>query len=225
MFVHVRQVSRLLLIGLLPLVVGCGTGLSCDGKERKVKLDRALIEKYSLKEADFEQLQYYLANDLVLTREVAREDKRERVQGKLVQREGEVVEEVVIEKGTPGICLGSETKSSGAHWLEISFEEGTSFKFGREGPEDVYTVLREPRGDVIEVEYAGNTYRANKKQGAAAYLVVGEQSLKKAEKKTKELPGRRLPRPEPAEEEPEAKAAEAEPDAPAEVETDAAASS
>jgi hypothetical protein len=155
-------------------------------------LSPSLIDQYKLKEEDFKQLQYYLADDLILTRQVHREEKKERVKGKLVKREGEIVEEVVVKKGTPGICLATDKCGTGIQWLEISFEEGSSFKFTRNASNTLYTVVGKEQGRGVDVEFAGNTYRTTKQNGETAYLEVGEESLKNAEKRRRTLSGRKL---------------------------------
>jgi hypothetical protein len=183
---QIKWTARLLLLVVFPVLTGCSWG------ETKSKLDQNLISKYGLKDEDFKQLQYYLATDLVLTREVSREEKKERVKGELVERQGEVVQEVVINPGTPGVCLGTERLGDGSHRLEISFEEGTSLKFVRLSPEGAYTIEGKEQGDVLDVNFAGDTYRVPKKQADAAYLVVSEKPLKNAETRRRTLGGRKL---------------------------------
>jgi hypothetical protein len=186
------SVSRMALVALLPLALGCGSG-SGGGSwwgEPRSPLTGELIDKYGLKDDDFKQLQYYLSADLVLTRQVQHKDEKERVKGKLVERHGDIVEEVTVQKGTPGVCL-SAGKDDSVTSLEISFEEGSSLRFSRDSSTDHFTVAYHSGSDGYEVDFAGNKYQVTS-QGRDAYLEVGEESLNNAEKRQRSLPGRKL---------------------------------
>jgi hypothetical protein len=135
--VSVTRLWRLSFFALLPLIAllaGCkkkDSAVNADSaavNDQRKTLTSQLITKYELKDEDFKQLQYYLAGDLVLRREVQKEEKKEKVKGKLVERFGKIEEEVLVKAGTPGVCLNTK-EEDGKRWLEISFEEGTSFKF------------------------------------------------------------------------------------------------
>jgi len=178
LFIRTWRSSWLVLLAMCPMLGGCGGG------EKRTKLDSSLVSKYQLKDQDFKQLQYYLAAQLVLTRQVSKEDKQERVKGKLVDRKGEVVEEVVIDKGTPGVCLKSEEKY-GSHSLEISFEQGTSLTFSGSTSFIAET-------DSGGIKFSGSIYKYESSQRNAAYLEVGIESLEKNEKRRKTLGGRKL---------------------------------
>lgn len=168
------------LLVLCPMLAGCG-GV------KKTKLDSSLVTKYSLKDDDFKGLQYYLADDLVLTRQVSKEEKKERIKGKLVERKGEVVEEVVIKGGTPGVCQKSEIKN-GSRYLEISFEQGTSLNFY-----DAYSGYVAVTDSSGGITFLGNSYKYESGQRDKAYLEVGVESLEKAEKQRRTLGGRQIP--------------------------------
>ena len=193
MIARLGSVSRMVLVALLPLAMGCGSGAGVGSwwGEPKSPLTGELIDKYELKDDDFKQLQYYLSADLVLTRQVQHEDKKERVKGKLVERHGDIVEEVTIQKGTPGICLSAGKDDSAVPWLEVSFEEGSSFKFTRDSSSDHFTIKYNSGTDGYEIEFDGSKYHLTS-EGREAYLEVGEESLNNAEKRQRSLHGRKL---------------------------------
>jgi hypothetical protein len=158
----------------------------------KSKFNQELIDKYKISEREFPTLQYYLAADLTITREVSKEDeKKGRVAGKLVHfKGGQTIEEVVISRDTPGMCVSSSTDKKGTSLMVMSFEQGTKISFKRESNEDAYTVVRGWDGVTYTVDFMGATYKATDVASPrAAYLVVTERSLDKFEKNRRELKG------------------------------------
>ncbi len=167
-----------------------------DGPQKKreakrTKFNQALIDKYNLHEREFSSLQYYLATDLVIFRELSKEDSARPQKGKLVQSKGEVIEEIGITSDTPGIFVAAEKGKDGTQWLTMSFEQGTQMLFQRRANEDVYTATSFGDGaDVtVTVKFLDNTYKASAASVKAAYLVVAEESLENFEKKRKNLKG------------------------------------
>ena len=158
------------------------------------RFNQELIEKYNLKEQDFALLQFYLADDLILKREVSKEDlKRGTKKGKLVQSKGSMFEEIAIYRDTPGVCVRVEKDESGAKRLSLCFEAGTDLKFGRQQDEASYVAISTDAEEAALVVFAGNTYRTTKFMVRAAYVVVGEESLNNLQVKRKELKGVKLP--------------------------------
>ena len=196
----VRRRIKSIFIGfslatLAGIILGCGgcKGTNAVQGEKKSTLNQNLIAKYRLEEADFPTLQYYLATDLVLSRELNNEDVARPQKGKLVQRKGNTVEEVAITQGTPGICERTETDGTGTHWLYISFEKGTVLKFRRHPNEPSYVVSSTHNGSGVDVTFSETVYKTSESQVNAAHVVVGEESLEKFEKKRRNLEGRKLP--------------------------------
>jgi hypothetical protein len=68
-------------------------------------------------------LQYFVSERIVLERAVAsRHDKLAR--GRIVVRNGRLVERVIIRRGTPGVAV-----DWGPDWIAVSFEQGTRLVF------------------------------------------------------------------------------------------------
>jgi hypothetical protein len=159
---------------------------------KKTKFNQELVDRYNLKEREFPKLQYYLAADLVLSRELSKEDSKRPQKGKLVQTKGQVIEEIGISSLTPGVCISAETDNK-ASWLVMSFEEGTKISFRRRAGEDSYTATSDDSGAESKVTYMGGVYTASLASVKAAYVVVGEQSLENFQKNRKDLKGVVLP--------------------------------
>lgn len=160
---------------------------------QKSMLNRELIDKYSLSDKDFESLQYYLAADLVLTREVSKEElSRGTKKGKLVQSKGQTIEEVSISASTPGVCVLLEKDRRGAVSLGLSFEEGTRIGFSK-ADGNSYTATTLDDGKEATVVFAGNRYKVSRAAINAAYVVVAEESLDNFQRQRKELKGVKVP--------------------------------
>jgi hypothetical protein len=161
-------------------------------KVTKAKFNPALIEKYQLKEREFPSLQYYLASDLVISRELSKEDSKRPQKGKLVQSKGQSIEEIGITSQTPGVCLEATTDGASSY-LTLSFEKGTQMLFRRRANEDSYTAVSVDKGGESEVRFLDNNYKASTAAIRAAYVVVGEQSLENFQRTRKDLKGVPLP--------------------------------
>lgn len=69
------------------------------------------------------ELQYFVSERIVLEREASsRHDRLAR--GRIVVRNGRLVERVIIRRGTPGVAV-----DWGPDWIAVSFEEGTRLVF------------------------------------------------------------------------------------------------
>jgi hypothetical protein len=173
---------------VVALISSCSTG--CGDGKTKVPFRESLVQKYSLTDADLQNIQYYLSSSITLSREVTRDYKSGRVNSKLVERDGKSLEEVYIPSGTPGICTETKIVKSGFLNLSttkvmfISFESGTVMLFVEDSnhrwtiahPSNDVTLF-EPHGDKLD----GTTYQP-KTDLDDAYLLVEEDSLMKIDK-------------------------------------------
>lgn len=78
-----------------------------------------LYENHEWTQADLQNIQFYLSDDIVLRRQVKR-GKTEIISGDIKILDGQEIEEVVIRAGTPGVFVFSPK----AERFAISFEEG-----------------------------------------------------------------------------------------------------
>jgi len=102
-------------------LTGCGATL--------VPFTQELRAEHQLAREDVEQLQFYVSHTVKLRREVERRARRiER--GHLELRSGKTIEEVVIEKETPGVAVAVSDDA-----IRVSFQEGTALSFGLQAGE------------------------------------------------------------------------------------------
>jgi hypothetical protein len=89
-----------------------------------------LRDEHRLETKDLKNLQFYTSHTITLRREAERGGREITPGHKLLLIAGKQIEEVVIEKHTPGIVVGASGSS-----LEVSFAEGSSMTFSLRGPE------------------------------------------------------------------------------------------
>jgi hypothetical protein len=79
--------------------------------------------EHHLTRDDLQELQFYLSDTVTLRRE-ARSIGREIDNGRLELRSGKTIEEVVIEKDTPGVAVAVDAST-----ISVSFEAGSAISF------------------------------------------------------------------------------------------------
>lgn len=93
-----------------------------------------LYEDYKWSEADLKRIQFYLSEDIVLRRKFT--DGESRIQdGKIKTIQGEKVEEIIFQRGTPCVFLFSPKSNRFA----ISFESADPPKYLMFGPNPKYS--------------------------------------------------------------------------------------
>ena len=83
-----------------------------------------LYEENRWSESELERIQFYVSEDIILQRKLDGEDSRI-VNGKIRVVDGSKIEEVVIEKGTPGILIENPARNKFA----ISFDSSDESKY------------------------------------------------------------------------------------------------
>jgi hypothetical protein len=157
-----------------------------------IPFSHGLRQTYGLTADDLVNLQYYLAAPIVLYRSDATADSRVSG-GKLVTRGDSTVEEIEVDKGTPGIAV-----DAGDDWIAVSFEQGgNTLPFSSDDERraewrGIYSLAGSgwKNGDGI-VEYGGQRYSALAGSGYA-YLLIDKESLAKVVKHKRSLDGQRL---------------------------------
>jgi hypothetical protein len=209
------MVSRTFSISLAlaaTLSAGCATYLP---------FTQELRNEHKLRAEHLQNLQFYNSHDIQLRRELARGDSQVTGSHKLLLIAGKQIEEVLVEKHTPGVIVGvSETS------LRVSFEEGTSLEFAVRGaeplrdpiapggfatPPDPFPgnnpdepVRPEPSGffpgsgnywllpfEGGRIQFQGKAYDAVG-DTSLAHLVISTESLEEVDEERKVLPGRKL---------------------------------
>ena len=92
----------------------------------QVPFTNELRQEHNLSADDIESLQFYLSDEVKLRREVE-SGGRVISRGQLRLHKGKTIDEVVIEKETPGVAVALDEQS-----IRISFEEGSSLNFSLE---------------------------------------------------------------------------------------------
>jgi hypothetical protein len=127
------------LASILFSIVVCSICVTVSGCTRRVLLTQPLRERFELGMATPEpgteaalggppsrpvgELQYFLSQRIVLEREASSRHDR-LAQGRIVVRNGRLVERVIIRRGTPGVAV-----DWGPDWIAVSFEAGTRLVF------------------------------------------------------------------------------------------------
>ncbi len=172
------------------------TVVGCESQSRpqvistydKVPFTNSLRAENELTAPEIQRLQFYVSHQIVLQNR-ASSGKREVSKGKLITKEGQAVDEVVVNKGTPGIAVKVEDRA-----IRISFEEKTSIGFaaGQNPDPDNYSlaIVRNEKGENA-VRYAGADYAAMD-NSALSYLLIKKEDLSELVNKRRVLPGRRI---------------------------------
>ena len=199
------------------IVAAIALGSLAGCRPALVPLTQELREQAHLSDGELKNLQYYVSHTITLRREADAGSRQVTGNHKLVMIAGKMIEEVVVEAKTPGICVSAD-----AGRLSISFEQGTSIEFapqaarslptpgGFAAPPEVdpfpgnnrpapprldglfagaYMVWVEPKGTVV---FMGRRFDAVEETPNAT-LLIDAQSLERVVKKAKVLPGLRLP--------------------------------
>lgn len=151
-----------------------------------------LYDEYRWSNEELERIQFYVSEDIVLYSELAGEDARIS-DGKIRVIDGREVEEVLIEKGTPGVFVQSPKKDRFA----ISFEDDPAnfLMFGPNPKANGRFVLlaKEWNRRTGKVSYADRVWSTS---SASAYsaLMVDIKLAKKTRYKTKKAEGKRVGR-------------------------------
>jgi hypothetical protein len=179
-----------------------------------------LQSEHRLTPKDMQNLQFYTSDKITMRRELTKDSRQITGSHKLLVIAGKQIEEVVIEKHTPGVIVGV-----GNGTLQVSFEEGSSLTFSlrgavpqtldqpvvvnrfAEGPDPFpgeHPDRSAPKATFIgsgdyfllpdggrSIEYKGQIYEAVD-DTAEAHLVISSESLEEQEQKTTVLKGRQL---------------------------------
>ncbi|MEL6867457.1 MAG: hypothetical protein AAFP19_23735 [Bacteroidota bacterium] len=150
-----------------------------------------LVDENNWSEDELRRIQFYLSDDIVLRRQASKGDAKI-VSGEIKIVNGKRVEEIIIEKGTPGILLFSPKENRFA----VSFESGGDDRFLMFGPSPKsgsrYVLLasnwKRNRG---EIRYAGKKYYTSS-ESAYATLMVDLKRVRNVSVKTRKASGRTI---------------------------------
>ena len=107
---------------LLAVTIGLTACASTSGVNR-LAFGEYLRDGYQLSDRELRALQYYVSDDIHLRR-IVESGNRSIGRGILLERNARVVDEILIQAGTPGIAVGV-----GNDWVAVSFEPGSYLYF------------------------------------------------------------------------------------------------
>lgn len=142
---------------------------SCSRKLTHFTQD--IYEEFNFTDKELERIQFYLSDDIVLQRKLRGEDSKIR-EGRIRVVDGSRVEQVVIEKGTPGVFLFSPKQNRFA----ISFEDSGKEKYLMFGPNvevggRFVLLAKEWDQRIGKVSYDGKTYTTTAESAFSSLLV------------------------------------------------------
>lgn len=181
------------LVLTLLLAVGCASN---DYISDRLAYTDGLAGEWKLTPDIKQRLQYFTSHEIRLVR-AASGGERGVAGGRLVSATGQVVDEVVIPSGTPGVVLGS-----GTDWMAVSFEPNSylyfvsraqrrMWDFGKDGgaPGRYFLLVPNWNGKSGTVKLGDQVYTAVQ-DSARAYLLVERDAFSDVDNREIRLPGR-----------------------------------
>lgn len=177
--------KNLLILGALVF-----TAISCTTNKYTV-FTESLKKEYRWSDRELTSLQFYVSQPIVLYK-VVRDGESNIVDGKVVVRDGEKIDQIVIKKGTPGILVYNPRYDR----FGVSFESTGQDKYLMFGPaadrNGAYMLLaKEWKDGYGLVTYGDEVYRTNS-GSAFASLLIQMDKLNKTSYRTTEAAGREV---------------------------------
>lgn len=149
-----------------------------------------IYDQYDWSEEDLKKVQFYVSDNIVLKRQVRDGDAKIN-SGKIRLVDGKKIEEVIVEKGTPGVLIYLPKGDRFA----VSFDEDDK-KYLMFGPNSKqggkYVLLaNEWKKNYGSVSYDGKVYRTDS-ESAYATLMVDLRAAKKVSIKREKATGRKI---------------------------------
>jgi len=185
-----KRMIPLLTVGLvlLGVVIGCEHSPQIRSTYDKIPFTHSLRTEYNLTPPEIKRLQFYVSHPLQ-RRHVSTSGKYEITKGTLITKAGQDIQEVVVNRGTPGVAVDVREPD-----IRISFEEKFSFRFvrGIGAQSDVYVLglTTNEQGQSV-VRYGGASF-IPERNSQLAHLLIKKEDLTEMVNKRRVLPGRRL---------------------------------
>lgn len=151
----------------------------------------SLYEKQNWSQDDISKIQFYVSKDIVLTRSASK-GQTAIAGGKILIKDGKLVEQVVIREGTPGVLVLLPKEDRFA----ISFEESDDTAFLMFGPNPKYydrfaLLAQDWDRESGQVHYRGNIYTVDASSAYASLMVdLRREGVNKYE--TRKVAGRTI---------------------------------
>lgn len=170
-------------LGLASVLTSCSPQLT--------PMTSRMVDDMNWSDDEFRRIQFYLSDDIVLYREAKSGDASIR-EGKITVVNGRKVEQIIFEKGTPGVFEFSPKGDN----VAISFEDGGENRYLMFGPSpkfnDRYVLLaKEWDRRQGKITYDGQVYNTSSESAFAA-LMVDLKRAKKSTVKSRRAEGRKV---------------------------------
>lgn len=175
--------SAYLLVVFALVFTACGSS--------KTYFTSAIRRSVEASHQKLEKVQFYADRDIVLRREVDKEDAKVS-SGKIKIENGHYINIITLKKNTRGVCTAATTNTIG-----ISFEPGSNYflSFGKiknANPEDPYRILANAWiDDYGVVNYEGKEYHIQP-EGTEASLMIKTKVYNKLVREEREMKGRKV---------------------------------
>ena len=151
---------------------------------------QSLVKQNSWTQAEVERIQFYTSEDIILTRELSSSDADIR-NGKIKMENGVRIEEVLIEKGTPGVVV---TNAKGSN-VGVSFEGDRDDLYLMWGPNPKFRnqymlLFKERNRRATTVTYDNKSYRL--RSTPSVRLLVDLDRNKNIDKDRRKAAGRKV---------------------------------
>ncbi len=179
----------LVALFITTLLAACGastktksSGILGNSKTLFTQDIRKLIEE----SADLRDVQFYITRKITMKREQSKEELEVTAEGKVVIKEGDIEEKIVLEKELPGVV--TEIYDDRLH---VSFREGSFLVFKRDfGGTYSLQADWDFRG-YGRIQYGTETYQIDP-DGREAKLAIDKQFKKENQEDDKQEQGRRV---------------------------------
>lgn len=174
------RVSLLAICATLLLLPACAT---------RVPFTVAL--RRELTDADLARLQFYVSQEVQLSREMRSEEKGVTAGHTFRVEKGRRIEEIVLEDSTPGVVVGAAESA-----LSVSFEppivgREAALTFAPPGQATDRTPYHLAVGEGQTLKYGGTDFRASN-ASLAAFLEIDLEQIENIRRERRVLPGRRV---------------------------------
>ena len=186
------RIPFFLALALIMATASCRTRRPVTEPGKLVPFTHQLREKYQLSDATLRNLQYYLAGEMILRREMRRDEATVTRGHQIRIINDRRVEEVQFKQLTPGVAEVVRPES-----MDVSFETGGRLTFGsspksRERYSGRYVLFaKDWKDNQARLHYQGKEYYTYG-LSSGFYLLVDMKELRKFKKETRTVKGRRL---------------------------------
>ena len=182
-----RNVMVIMMIALTGMV-GCKNRPETTTTFDKIPFTQSLRLEHNLTPLEIKRLQFYVSDPIFLHQSIS-SGQTEVVRGKLLTKAGQFIEEVIVNRGTPGVAVDVEDQL-----VRVSFEEKTSIGFVNGvalDPDKYYLLLEKDDAGKEAVKFAGSWY-GTRENSTLAHLLIAKGDLSDVVSKRRVLPGRRI---------------------------------